>query len=174
MNFDSLTTSLYQENINWVYSIVKELDAKGIERKERFIADVYTFNNIVVLGYYFMNLYVISNINSYSQDDASLVLNAIMTGASTYNQYKLSNIFKREVDLSKIVDQYNSVVRKTKLYAPNDGLKARVVAVDEVYRRIYPKFNKRHFNVFIKVFMASFNEYEGRIKKTIDEYLKNN
>ena len=174
MNFDSLTTSLYQENINWVYSIVKELDAKGIERKERFIADVYTFNNIVVLGYYFINLYVISNINSYSQDDASLVLNAIMTGASTYNQYKLSNIFKREVDLSKIVDQYNSVVRKTKLYAPNDGLKARVVAVDEVYRRIYPKFNKRHFNVFIKVFMASFNEYEGRIKKTIDEYLKNN
>ncbi len=174
MNFDSLTTSLYQENINWVYSIVKELDAKGIERKERFIADVYTFNNIVVLGYYFMNLYVISNINSYSQDDASLILNAIMTGASTYNQYKLSNIFKREVDLSKIVDQYNSVVRKTKLYAPNDGLKARVVAVDEVYRRIYPKFNKRHFNVFIKVFMASFNEYEGRIKKTIDEYLKNN
>lgn len=174
MNFDSLTTSLYQENINWVYSIVKELDAKGIERKERFIADVYTFNNIVVLGYYFMNLYVISNINSYSQDDASLILNAIMTGASTYNQYKLSNIFKREVDLLKIVDQYNSVVRKTKLYAPNDGLKARVVAVDEVYRRIYPKFNKRHFNVFIKVFMASFNEYEGRIKKTIDEYLKNN
>ena len=86
----------------------------------------------------------------------------------------LSNIFKREVDLSKIVDQYNSVVRKTKLYAPNDGLKARVVAVDEVYRRIYTKFNKRHFNVFIKVFMASFNEYEGRIKKTIDEYLKNN
>lgn len=174
MNFDSLTTTLYQENINWVYSIVKELDAKGIERKERFIADVYTFNNIVVLGYYFMNLYVISNINSYSQDDASLILNAIMTGASTYNQYKLSNIFKREVGLSKIVDQYNSVVRKTKLYAPNDGLKARVVAVDEVYRRIYPKFNKRHFNVFIKVFMASFNEYEGRIKKTIDEYLKNN
>ena len=41
-----------------------------------------------------------------------------------------------QIDLEVLVDQYNSVVRKTKTYAPNDGLKARVVAVDEIYRRI--------------------------------------
>ena len=74
MEFDKLTTELYQENINWVYSIIKELDVKGIERKEKFIANVYTFNNIIVLGYYFMNLYVVNNISSYSDEDASRIL----------------------------------------------------------------------------------------------------
>lgn len=174
MNFDPLTKLLYQENINWVYSIIKELDSKGIERKEKFIADVYTFNNIVVLGYYFMNLYVISNINSYSESDANIILTAIITGASSYDQYKLSQIYKKPIDLNILVDEYNSVVKKTKAYAPNDGLKARVIAVDEIYRRIYKTFNKRHFNVFIKVFMASFSEYEVRIKKCIDNYIKEN
>ena len=53
MKFDQLTKMLYQENINWVYSIIKELDTKGVERKEKFIQDPYLFNNIVVLGYYF-------------------------------------------------------------------------------------------------------------------------
>lgn len=172
MEFDQLTKMLYQENINWVYSIIRELDVKGIEKKEKFIADPYLFNNIIVLGYYFMNLYVVSNINNYDQDDANLIMTSIITGASSYNQYKLSSIYKRDIDLSRLVDQYNSVVRKTKIYAPNDGLKARVVAVDEVYRRIYTIFNKRHFNVFIKVFMASFNEFESRIKSVIDENLK--
>ena len=172
MNFDELTKSLYQENINWVYSIIKELDTKGIERKEKFIQDPYTFNNIVVLGYYFMNLYIISNINDYSQDDANLIMSSIITGASGYNQVKLSEIYKKNIKLDKLVDQYNSVVRKTKAYSPNDGLKARVVATDEIYRRIYDVFNRRHFNVFIKVFMASFGEYEKRIKKTIEEYIK--
>ncbi len=172
MENDALTQKLYQENINWVYSIIKELDAKGIERKEKFIADPYIFNNIVVLGYYFMNLYFISNINSYNETDANLVLTAIITGASSYDQIKLSEIYKRNIDLNKLVEQYNSVVRKTKTYSPNDGLKARVIAVDEVYRRIYSRFNKRHFNVFVKVFMASFNDYEARVKKVIDKCLK--
>lgn len=172
MKFDQLVKMLYQENINWVYSIIKELDAKGIERKEKFIQDPYLFNNIVVLGYYFMNLYVISNINSYSEDDANLIMSSIITGASSYNQYKLTEIYKSPITLQTLVDQYNSVVRKTKTYAPNDGLKARVVAVDEIYRRIYDVFNKRHFNVFVKVFMVSFTEYEKRIKNTINEYLK--
>ena len=58
------------------------------------------------------------------------------------------------------------------MYSPNDGLKARVIAVDEVYRRIYDTFNKRHFNVFVKVFMISFGEYEKRVKSAISEYLK--
>lgn len=172
MEFDELTALLYQENINWVYSIIKELDAKGIEKKEKFIADPYIFNNIVVLGYYFMNLYVVSNINSYIEDDANLIMTSIITGASTYNQVKLEDIYKKKIDLSVLVEQYNSVVKKTKTYAPNDGLKARVVAVDEVYRRIYQIFNKRHFNIFIKVFMASFKEYEKSVKVVIDNYLK--
>lgn len=172
MDFDRLTKMLYQENINWVYSIIKELDAKGIERKEKFIVDPYIFNNIIVLGYYFMNLYVVSNINSYDQDDANQIMTSIITGASSYNQKKLSQIYHTDVKLEKLVEQYNSVVRKTKIYSPNDGLKARVVATDEIYRRIYDRFNKRHFNVFIKVFMMSFNEYEKQIKKVIDENLK--
>lgn len=172
MEFDALTTLLYQENINWVYSIIKELDAKGIEKKEKFIYDPYIFNNIVVLGYYFMNLYVVSNINKYNEDDANLIMTSIITGASTYNQIKLGEIYKKDIDLPTLVEQYNSVVKKTKAYAPNDGLKARVVAVDEIYRRIYQIFNKRHFNIFIKVFMASFKEYEKSINVVIDNYLK--
>ena len=172
MKYDSLTKILYQENINWVYSIIKELDAKGVERKEKFIQDPYLFNNIVVLGYYFMNLYVISNISTYGEDDANMIMTSIINGASNYNQSKLSEIYKRDINLHELVEQYNSVVRKTKIYAPNDGLKARVVAVDEVYRRIYDVFNKRHFNVFVKVFMCSFNEYESRVKKVIGDYLK--
>lgn len=172
MKFDELTKMLYQENINWVYSIIKELDVKGIERKEKFIQDPYLFNNIVVLGYYFMNLYVISNISSFSEDDANTIMTSIITGASSYNQYKLTGIYKKDIDLNELVEQYNSVVRKTKIYSPNDGLKARVIAVDEIYRRIYDVFNRRHFNVFIKVFMISFGEYEKRIKASINEYLR--
>lgn len=172
MNFDQLTRVLYQENINWVYSIIRELDSKGIEKKEKFISDPYNFNNIVALGYYFMNLYVVSNINDYNEDEANLVLTSIITGASSYNQYKLNQIYKKDIDLSKLVEQYNSIVRKTKEYSPKDGLKARVVAVDDVYRRIYDVFNKRHFNVFIRVFIASFKEYERNVKKVIDNYLK--
>lgn len=171
MNFDQLTRILYQENINWVYSIVRELDAKGIEKKEKFIADAYTFNNIVALGYYFMNLYIVSNINDYSEDDANLIMNSIIVGASSYDQYKLSQIYKKNIDLNKLVEQYNSIVRKTKMYSPNDGLKARVIAVDEVYRRIYDVFNKRHFNIVIKVFMASFKEFENSVKEAINNYL---
>ncbi len=172
MEFDKLTTELYQENINWVYSIIKELDVKGIERKEKFIANVYTLNNVIVLGYYFMNLYVVNNIESYNDEDASKILNAMVVGASSYNQTQLQKIYKgSEVSLDKLVEQYNSVVRKTKLYAANDGLKARVIAVDEIYRRIYNVFNKRHFNVFVKVFMSSFGDFEKRVKKTIDNYL---
>lgn len=171
MNFDQLTRMLYQENINWVYSIIRDLDTKGIEKKEKFIADPYVFNNIISLGYYFMNLYVVSNLNNYTEDDANLIMNSIITGASSYNQYKLHQIYKRDIDLDTLVEQYNSVVRKTKTYSPNDGLKARVVAVDEMYRRIYQVFNKRHFNVFIKVFITSFKDYEKIIQDTINNYL---
>lgn len=171
MNFDQLTRMLYQENINWVYSIIRELDSKGIEKKEKFIADPYTFNNIVALGFYFMNLYVVSNINNYTEDDANLIMNSIINGASSYDQYKLSQIYKKDIDLQMLVEQYNSIVRKTKEYAPTDGLKARVVAVDEVYRKIYEIFNKRHFNIFIKVFIASFKDYEDSIKEVINNYL---
>ncbi|MCH5167320.1 MAG: hypothetical protein J1F35_05445 [Erysipelotrichales bacterium] len=171
MNFDKLTRMLYQENINWVYSIIRDLDTKGIERKEKFIADPYVFNNIVALGYYFMNLYVVSNLNNYTEDDANLIMNSIITGASSYNQYKLNQIYKRDINLDTLVEQYNSVVRKTKAYSPNDGLKARVVAVDEMYRRIYDVFNKRHFNVFIKVFITSFKDFENSIQETINSYL---
>ena len=124
MKFDQLTKMLYQENINWVYSIIKELDTKGVERKEKFIQDPYLFNNIVVLGYYFMNLYVISNISTYGEDDANTIMTSIITGASSYNQFKLTEIYKKQIDLEVLVDQYNTVVRKTKTYAPNDGLKA--------------------------------------------------
>ena len=171
MNFDKLTRMLYQENINWVYSIIRDLDTKGIEKKEKFIADPYVFNNIIVLGYYFMNLYVVSNINNYTEDDANLIMNSIITGASSYNQYKLNQIYKKDINLDTLVEQYNSVVRKTKAYSPNDGLKARVVAVDEIYRRIYDVFNKRHFNVFIKVFITSFKDFENTIQQTIENYL---
>ena len=171
MNFDQLTRMLYQENINWVYSIIRDLDTKGVERKDKFIADPYIFNNIVALGYYFMNLYIVSNINNYTEEDANMVMNAIITGASSYDQYKLSQIYKRDIKLDTLVEQYNSIVRKTKAYSPNDGLKARVIAVDEIYRRIYDIFNKRHFNVFVKVFITAFKDYENSVKEIIDNYL---
>ena len=172
MEFDLLTKKLYQENINWVYSIIKELDSKGIEKKEKFIVDPYSFNEIVILGYYFMNLYIVSNMRKYDEDTRNEILKAIITGASSYNQSKLKSIYKVEIDLSKLVEQYNSLVRKTKAYSPNDGIKARIVAVDEVYRRIYPIFNKRHFNVFVRVFMQSYKEFESNIDSTISEYVK--
>ena len=171
LEYDELTQKLYQENINWIYSIIKKLDIKGIERKDKFITDPYIFNEMISLGYYFMNLYVISNISSYSADDKDLIMTSIIKGASTYNQYKLEQVYKRGINLSKLVESYNSIVRKTKAYAPNDGLKARVIAVDEVYRRIYDVFNKQHFNIFIKIFLASYFEYEKQIEKTIHDYL---
>ncbi len=171
LDFDELTAKLYQEDINWIYSIIKDLDKNGIERKETFIKDTYIFNNLIVLGYYFMNLYVVSNISNYSEEDSDEIMSAIIKGASSYNEYKLEQIYKRDIDLNKIVEAYNSIVRKTKAYSPNDGLKARVVAIDEVYRRIYPEFNKKHFNVFVKVFMSSFFEFEDNIQKVIDSYL---
>ena len=171
LEYDELTQKLYQENINWIYSIIKKMDSKGIEKKEKFIIDPYTFNELISLGYYFMNLYVISNISSYSADDKDLIMTSIIKGASTYNQYKLEQVYKRGINLSKLVESYNSIVRKTKVYAPNDGLKARVIAVDEVYRRIYKVFNKQHFNIFIKIFLASYFEYEKQIATTIHNYL---
>ena len=141
MEFDMLTKRLYQENINWVYSIIKELDSKGIEKKEKFIVDPYSFNEIVILGYYFMNLYIVSNMKKYDEDTRNEILKAIITGASSYNQKELTRIYNTTIDLNRIVEDYNSIVRKTKLYAANDGLKARVIAVDEIYRRIYNVFN---------------------------------
>lgn len=166
MEYDSYTTKLYQENINWVYSIIKELDSKGIECKETFIKDPYTLNYLIVLGYYFMNLYVISNIKilKVNQDD---ILKSIVMGASTYNHAKLSKIYKEELDIKKMVNQYNEIVKKTKEFSPNDGLKARIVALDYVYRKIYSQFNKQHFKVFVRIFMSSFPNYEERIKKVI-------
>jgi hypothetical protein len=83
LEYDELTQKLYQENINWIYSIIKKLDIKGIEKKEKFIADPYIFNEMISLGYYFMNLYVISNISSYSTDDKDLIMTSIIKGAST-------------------------------------------------------------------------------------------
>jgi len=171
LDYDELTKKLYQENINWVYSIVKNLDEQGVERKETFIQDAYVLNDVIVLGYYFMNLYIVSNLNNYSKKDRDLIMSAIIKGASSYNQYKLSHIYNLNIDLKKIVEVYNYVVKQTKAYAPDDGLKARVVAIDTIYRKIYPRFNKRHFMVFLKVFMASFNEYENHIQETIDDYL---
>ena len=63
MEFDNLTQKLYKENINWIYSIIKDLDAKGIENKNKFTKDPYVLNNMIVLGYYFMNLYIVSNMD---------------------------------------------------------------------------------------------------------------
>ena len=37
-----------------------------------------------------MNLYIVSNINDYTEEDANMVMNSIITGASSYDQYKLS------------------------------------------------------------------------------------
>ena len=35
----------------------------------------------------------------------------------------------------------------------------------------YDIFNKRHFNVFVKVFITSFKDYENSVKEIIDNYL---
>ena len=35
LEYDELTQKLYQENINWIYSIIKKMDSKGIERKKK-------------------------------------------------------------------------------------------------------------------------------------------
>lgn len=172
MKYDKLVSILYQENLNWVYSIITTLDNKSIEKKEKFISDPYTFNNFLVLGFYYMNLYIISNINMYKKLDSTMLLTTVITSASTYNKEKLSEVYKKSIDLKQIVEQYNSLVRKTKEYAPNDGLKARIVAVDEIYRRIYEIFNKRHFNAFIKEIMSKLNDYEKSIDKCLKEYIK--
>ena len=150
---------------------IDDIKRKVESEEYHFLREKPLGNNIIILGLYFMNLYVVSNINRYKVLDEKL-LNSIITAASTYNQVKLAEIYKTDIDLSRLVDQYNTLVRKTKTYSPNDGLKARVVAVDESYRHIYDTFNKRHFNVFIKVFMASFNEYEHRINEVIEDYIK--
>ena len=49
MEFDNLTKKLYKENINWIYSIIKDLDSKGIENKEKYTNDPYNLNNMIVL-----------------------------------------------------------------------------------------------------------------------------
>ena len=46
-----------------------------------------------------MNLYVISNISSYSTDDKDLIMTSIIKGASTYNQTKLEAVYKRGINL---------------------------------------------------------------------------
>ena len=53
---------------------------------------------------YFMNLYVISNISSFSEDDANTIMTSIITGASSYNQYKLTGIYKKDIDLNELVE----------------------------------------------------------------------
>ena len=172
MEFDNLTKKLYKENINWIYSIIKDLDNKGIEDKSKFTSDPYQLNNMIVLGYYFMNLHIISNYESLDSDTKNQILTSVINGASSYNQSELSRIYKRPLDLNKIVEDYNSIVRKTKLYSKEDATKARIVAIDEVYRRIYDVINKRHLMVFTRVFMASYHEYESRLDEIIEKYLK--
>ena len=172
MEFDELTKRLYQENINWVYSIIKELDTAGVEKKDVFISDPYVFNNVVALGYYFMNLYVVSNTTDWSPEEKNKIIKSVITGASSYNKHKLEKIYKKEISLNRLVESYNSIVKKTKEYSPNDGLKARVVAVDEIYRKIYPTFNKRHFMVFVRVFMESFHEFDDHIRTTISKFIE--
>ena len=78
LEYDELTQKLYQENINWIYSIIKKLDKNGIEKREKFISDPYIFNEMIALGYYFMNLYVISNINNYNSDDKDFIMTSII------------------------------------------------------------------------------------------------
>lgn len=171
MRYDDLVSILYQDNLNWVYSIITTLDNDHIEKKEKFIGLPYQFNNFLVLGFYFMNLYIISNINVYKKLEPTKLLTTVITAASTYNKDKLVEVYKQNIDLKRIVEQYNSLVRKTKEYAPNDGLKARIVAVDEIYRRMYDVFNKKHFNAFIKVVMASFSDYEKKIDESLKKYM---
>lgn len=172
MEFDNLTKKLYKENINWIYSIIKDLDNKGIENKNKFTDDPYMLNNMIVLGYYFMNLHIISNYEDLDSDTKNKILTSVINGASSYNQSELSRIYKKPLDLNRIVEDYNSIVKKTKLYSKEDATKARIVALDEVYRRIYDVVNKRHLMVFTRVFMASFHEYESRIDEIIEKYLK--
>ena len=176
MEFDALTKKLYQENINWVYSIIKELDSKGIERKEKFIVDPYSFNEIVILGYYFMNLYIVSNMKKYDDDTRNEILKAIITGASSYNQAKLKSIYKVEIDLTKLVEQYNSLVRKTKAYSPNDGIKS--FDTDSLVK-LLSILNKQELEVFKeKVFyeengliLDKFLRCEPLVTKAIDDKL---
>lgn len=172
MEFDNLTQKLYKENINWIYSIIKDLDAKGIETKNKFTNDPYVLNNMIVLGYYFMNLYIVSNMEDIDEDRRNDVMMAVINGASSYNQKELSRIYKKSLDLNKIVEDYNSIVRKTKLYSKEDSNKARIIAIDEVYRRIYDTVNKKHLMAFTRIFIASFKEYESRIATTINKCLK--
>ena len=172
MEFDNLTKKLYKENINWIYSIIKDLDAKGIESKNKFTKDPYVLNNMIVLGYYFMNLYIVSNMDDIDKDKQNDVMMAVINGASSYNQKELSRIYNKSLDLNRIVEDYNSIVRKTKLYAKEDSNKARIIAIDEVYRRIYDTVNKRHLMAFTRIFIASFKEYEARIATTINRCLK--
>lgn len=172
MKYDDLVNILYQDNLNWVYSVITTLDKERIDKKEKYISDPYQFNNFLVLGFYFMNLYIISNLKEYRSLDATQLLTTVVFSASTYNKEKLMSVYKRNIDLKRIVEQYNSLVRKTKEFASTDGLKARIVAVDEVYRRIYDVFNKKHFNAFIKVVMSSFPMYEKRIDQSLKEYIK--
>ena len=172
MEFDNLTKKLYKENINWIYSIIKDLDSKGIEDKTKFTDDPYNLNNMIVLGYYFMNLHIISEYGDIDTDTRNNILSSVINGASSYNQSELSRIYKKPLDLNRIVDDYNSIVRKTKLYSKEDTVKARIVAIDDVYHRIYDTVNKKHLMVFTRIFMASYHEYEERIDNIIDKYLK--
>lgn len=172
MEFDNLTKKLYKENINWIYSIIKDLDSKGIENKEKYTNDPYNLNNMIVLGYYFMNLHIISEYEDLDSDTKNALLTSVINGASSYNQSELSRIYKKPLDLNRIVEDYNSIVRKTKLYSKEDSVKARIVAIDDVYRRIYDTVNKKHLMVFTRIFMASFHEYEERIDKILKDYLK--
>ncbi len=172
MEFDNLTKKLYKENINWIYSIIKDLDSKGIEDKNKFTKDPYVLNNMIVLGYYFMNLHIMSDYEDMDSDTKNKILTSVINGASSYNQSELSRIYKTTLDLNRIVEDYNTIVRKTKLYSKEDATKARIVALDEVYRRIYDVVNKKHLMVFTRVFMASYHEYETRLNTIIEKYLK--
>ena len=172
MKYDDLVNILYQDNLNWVYSVITTLDKEKIDKKEKYISDPYQFNNFLVLGFYFMNLYIISNLKEYKNMDATKLLTTVVFSASTYNKEKLKSVYKRDIDLKRIVEQYNSLVRKTKEFSPTDGLKARIVAVDEIYRRMYDVFNKKHFMAFIKVIMSTFSSYENKIDESLKDYIK--
>ena len=38
MKYDNLVNILYQDNLNWVYSLVTTLDKEKIEKKDKFIS----------------------------------------------------------------------------------------------------------------------------------------
>ena len=111
MEFDNLTKKLYKENINWIYSIIKDLDSKGIENKEKYTNDPYNLNNMIVLGYYFMNLHIISEYEDLDSDTKNAILTSVINGASSYNQSELSRIYKKPLDLNRIVEDYNSKIK---------------------------------------------------------------